>query len=129
MRKIRLLIIGIFITIIFGCNSNIDSRELIGMTKDEVLLFVFKNCPKNKNGELNIGTWTIDKTGKKSYQNHYYKSYGEAKKDSCLMNSNIWEIDKRNKLSFSILQKVECLELTFAVGKVIHIEKKNWYKT
>lgn len=112
-----------------GCDEDLDAGVLIGMSRENVLRLAFAKCKKDKYGELDIGVWELEKNGKKSYQNYYYKSYEEAKSDPRLMNSNIWEIDKKDKFSFSIFQREECLLLTFEKDKVVKVEKTCWNKT
>lgn len=129
MQKILLLIFSLYTFLFTGCDSDINPNSLLGKSKDYVLRFAFEKCSLDNNRELNIGIWKVEKNGKKSYQNFYYKSLDAALKDSRLMDSDIWEIGKRYKFSFSIQQKEECFELFFKRGKVVKIEKKYWNKT
>ncbi|HJH03208.1 MAG TPA: hypothetical protein K8W19_04180 [Victivallis vadensis] len=129
MQRVLLFIVSLCVVFLLGCDSDIDSNSLIGMSKEEILRLAFAKCPKNTNGELNIGAWEIEKNGKKSYQNFYYKSFEAAKMDIRLMSSNIWEIGKKYKFSFSIQRKEECLELFFEKGNVVKVEKTYWDKT
>ena len=128
-KKTTLFILGLCVFFFMGCDADINPNSLIGMSKSEVLRLAFEKYPLNNNGELNIGTWKIEKNGKKSYQNFYYKSPDAAMKDSNLMDCDIWEIGKKYKFSFSIQQKEECLVLLFKQEKVIEVEKDYWDKT
>ena len=100
-KKTTLFILGLCVFFFMGCDADINPNSLIGMSKSEVLRLAFEKYPLNNNGELNIGTWKIEKNGKKSYQNFYYKSPDAAMKDSNLMDCDIWEIGKKYKFSFS----------------------------
>ena len=129
MKKIRLFVLSLFAFLFVGCASDINPNSLIGMSKKEVLRLAFERGTLDNNGELNIGAWKVEKNGKRSYQNYYYKSLDVALKDSRLMDCDIWEIGKKYKFSFSISKKEECLEVLFKHGKVFKVEKKHWNKT
>ena len=129
MKKIRLFVLSLFAFLFVGCDSDINPNSLIGMSKKEVLRLAFERGTLDNNGELNIGAWKVEKNGKRSYQNYYYKSLDVALKDSRLMDCDIWEIWKKYKFSFSISKKEECLEVLFKHGMVFKVEKKHWNKT
>lgn len=129
MRRMLLFFFSLYTFLFIGCDSDISPNSLLGMSKSDVLRFVFEKYTLDNNGELNIGIWKVEKNGKRSYQNFYYKSLNAALKDPCLMDSDIWEIGKKYGFSFSIQQKEECFELFFEQGKVVKIEKKYWDKT
>lgn len=126
-----MLAVGLFCVFHSGCDTepDVDPNSLIGMSKGDVLRLVFERCPKNANGEINIGTWEIEKNGKRSYMNFYYKSLKDAADDTRLMGNDIWEILKKERFSVSILTKVECLDLFFEKGVVVKVEKNYWYNT
>ena len=99
MRKIRLFVLSLFAFLFVGCDADINPSSLIGMSKKEVLHLAFEKGTLDNNGELNIGTWKVEKNGKRSYQNYYYKSLDVALKDPRLMDCDIWEIGKKYKFS------------------------------
>ena len=108
-------------------DSDFDPSPLIGLTKEEVLELAFDRYPKIGHGELNIIVQRTNKYGKLGpYENLYYKTLEDAKNDASLMSSDIWETNERKK--FSIFQKVEIYVFYFANGKVVNVERKNWYR-
>lgn len=127
-RVLPILIAVLLSVFLCGCDEDLDAGALIGMSRENVLRLAFAKCPK-VNGELNIGVWEVEKNGKKSYQNFYYRSFGEARKDDRLMNSKFWEIGEKRIFTFSIYRREEHLLLTFENGKVVKVEKAYWNKT
>ena len=110
-------------------DSAFDPTPLIGLTKEEVLELAFDRYPKIGHGELNIIVQRTNKYGKLGpCENLYYKTIEEAKNDAKLMSSDIWETNERKKFSISILQKVEVYVFYFENGKVVNVERKNWYR-
>lgn len=129
MQKILLFIFSLCAFLFVGCDADINTNSLLGMSKEQVLCLAFEKCSLDNNGVLNIGVWQIEGNKKKSYKNLYYKSQAAAMRDLNLMECDIWEIDKKYKFSFSIQRKEQCLVLFFKKDKVVKVEKDYWDKT
>lgn len=102
--------------------DSFDTKELIGMTKQEVLRQTFNYSPKTKDGEIIILTW--DTNG--SIISHSYSSIEKALSDSdSLLNKDVWGIDFRKKFSL-FAAKAKFILLVFHDGKVKSFEHKIW---
>ena len=116
----------LFLLITICCIScypdSFDTKELIGMTKHDVLRQTFSYSPKTKQGEVIILTWNTDG----SIVSHCYSSVEEALSDSdSLLNKDIWGIDFRKKFSL-FGAKSKFILLHFHEGKVKSFEYKIW---
>ena len=103
-------------------SDSFDTKELIGMTKHDVLRQTFSYSPKTKQGEVIILTWNTDG----SIISHCYSSVEEALNDSdSLLNKDIWGIDFRKKFSL-FGAKEKFILLHFHEGKVKLFEYRIW---
>ncbi len=126
MQKILLFFFGLSLFLLTGCDSRkINPAELIGKTKGEILEIVFAQCPQSSCDGINIGV----ENGNGSYENFYCKSMDAALNDPHFMQSDIWEIGKREKFTVSIYKRVEGIKLFFKDGKVIKFEMTKWDMT
>ena len=116
----------LILLIVICCTScyplSFDTKELIGMTKNDVIRKTFNNSPKTKHGEIIIFTWETNG----SIICHSYSSIEKALSDSVsLLNKDKWRIDFRKKFSL-FGAKSKFILLHFHEGKVKSFEYKIW---
>ena len=65
MRRMLLFFFSLYTFLFIGCDSDINPNSLLGMSKSDVLRFVFEKYTLDNNGKLNIGIWKVEKNGKR----------------------------------------------------------------
>lgn len=131
--KKRLIKIGIslsFIIIsicIYGLyideGNNIPEHEFLGKTKREVITLILKKGRPSDYLEFVI---RYKKENINGYYNAIFKTNQEALNHSCLMDSNNWTVDIRQKFQISIFCKNSAIKLKFKNDKVYMSKKITW---
>ena len=107
---------------------HIDTNQLIGKSKPEILEIVFAQARRNDNGEVIIcvpgygrGPWGVSL---------HYKDMETALNDKRLMEAESWEIDhSKGKYKFPVYYEVTAIALFFN-GDVVEKTKINvWHLT